>query len=71
MRGARSLRPHHGFATVYQAEVIAHRIGELFRSLALALAVTIIEVALMGGAPRSLERVMNGLRTTMYVLRFT
>jgi Ca2+:H+ antiporter len=35
------------FAAVYHAEVIAHRIGEPFGTLVLAVAVTIIEVALI------------------------
>jgi Ca2+:H+ antiporter len=35
------------FAAVYHAEVIAHRVGEPFGTLILALAVTIIEVALI------------------------
>jgi Ca2+:H+ antiporter len=35
------------FAAVYHAEVIAHRLGEPFGTLVLALAVTIIEVALI------------------------
>jgi Ca2+:H+ antiporter len=35
------------FAAVYHAEVIAHRIGEPFGTLVLAIAVTIIEVALI------------------------
>jgi Ca2+:H+ antiporter len=35
------------FAAVYHAEVVAHRVGEPFGSLLLALAVTIIEVALI------------------------
>jgi Ca2+:H+ antiporter len=35
------------FAAVYHAEVVAHKIGEPFGSLVLALAVTIIEVALI------------------------
>ena len=35
------------FAAVYHAEVIAHRVGEPFGTLVLALAVTIIEVALI------------------------
>ncbi len=34
------------FAAVYHAEVVAHRVGEPFGTLVLALAVTIIEVAL-------------------------
>jgi Ca2+:H+ antiporter len=43
------------FAAVYHAEVVAHRVGEPFGTLVLALAVTIIEVALivsvmLGGA---------------------
>ena len=43
------------FAAVYHAEVVAHRIGEPFGTLVLAVAVTVIEVALivsvMVGAP--------------------
>src|SRR6478672_6329926 len=35
------------FAVVYHAEVIAHRVGEPFGTLVLALAVTIIETALI------------------------
>src|SRR3954465_9208894 len=35
------------FAAVYHAEVIAHRTGEPFGTLVLAVAVTIIEVALI------------------------
>jgi len=35
------------FAAVYHAEVIAHRVGEPFGTLVLAIAVTIIEVALI------------------------
>lgn len=35
------------FASVYHAEVIAHRVGEPFGTLVLALAVTIIETALI------------------------
>jgi Ca2+:H+ antiporter len=45
------------FATVYHAEVVAHRIGEPFGTLVLAVAVTVIEVALiisvMVGAPEA------------------
>ena len=44
------------FAAVYHAEVVAHRVGEPFGTLILALAVTVIEVALivsimLGGGP--------------------
>jgi Ca2+:H+ antiporter len=35
------------FAAVYHAEVVAHRVGEPFGTLILALAVTVIEVALV------------------------
>src|SRR5262249_33113716 len=35
------------FAAVYHAEVVAHRIGEPFGTLVLALAVTVIETALI------------------------
>src|SRR5689334_12912479 len=43
------------FASVYHAEIVAHRVGEPFGTLVLALAVTVIEVALivsvmLGGA---------------------
>jgi Ca2+:H+ antiporter len=51
------------FAAVYHAEVVAHRVGEPFGSLVLAVAVTIIEVALIvsmmvagGGDTRGLAR---------------
>lgn len=44
------------FAAVYHAELVAHRVGEPFGTLVLALAVTVIEVALIvsvmaGGGP--------------------
>ena len=35
------------FASVYHAEVVAHRVGEPFGTLILAFAVTVIEVALI------------------------
>jgi Ca2+:H+ antiporter len=35
------------FAAVYHAEVVAHRVGEPFGTLVLALAVTVIETALI------------------------
>ena len=35
------------FAAVFHAEVVAHRVGEPFGTLVLALAVTVIEVALI------------------------
>src|SRR5215469_2957669 len=35
------------FAAVFHAEVVAHRVGEPFGSLVLAVAVTVIEVALI------------------------
>jgi Ca2+:H+ antiporter len=46
------------FAAVYHAEVVAHRVGEPFGTLVLALAVTVIELALivsvmLGGGPGS------------------
>src|SRR5690349_22224978 len=46
------------FAAVYHAEVVAHRVGEPFGTLVLAIAVTVIEVALivsvmLGGGPGS------------------
>ena len=44
------------FAAVYHAELVAHRVGEPFGTLVLAIAVTVIEVALvvsvmLGGGP--------------------
>src|SRR3954449_1967771 len=48
-----------GLAAVHHAEVVAHRVGEPFGSLVLAVAVTVIEVALIvtlmvaGGAESS------------------
>jgi Ca2+:H+ antiporter len=45
------------FAAVHHAEVVAHRLGEPFGTLVLAVAVTVIEVALivsvMVGAPET------------------
>lgn len=46
------------FAAVYHAEVVAHRVGEPFGTLILALAVTVIEMALivsimLGGGPET------------------
>ena len=35
------------FAAVYHAEVVAHRVGEPFGTIVLAIAVTVIEVALV------------------------
>ena len=50
------------FAAVYHAEVVAHRVGEPFGTLVLAVAVTVIEVALIvslmlgGGADKARSR---------------
>src|SRR3954454_13731727 len=51
------------FAAGFHAEVVAHRVGEPFGTLVLALAVTVIEVALIvsvmigsGGAKAELAR---------------
>gem|GEM_PF-44552 len=46
------------FAAVYHAEVVAHRVGEPFGTLVLAVAVTVIEVSLivsimLGGGPET------------------
>lgn len=47
------------FAAVYHAELVAHRVGEPFGTLVLAVAVTVIEVALVvsvmlgGGADKA------------------
>lgn len=55
------------FSAVYHAELVAHRVGEPFGTLVLALAVTIIEVALivsvmLGGGPDT----MNLARDTVF-----
>ena len=51
------------FAAVYHAEVVAHRTGEPFGTLVLAVAVTVIEVALivsvMIAAPTEKTRVRS------------
>lgn len=55
------------FAAVYHAEVVAHKIGEPFGSLVLALAVTIIEVALIVSVMISGIRDSSGLaRDTIF-----
>ena len=56
------------FAAVYHAEVVAHRVGEPFGTLVLAVAVTVIEVALivsimLGGGPETAGlRARHGVR---------
>ena len=52
-------------AAVHHAEVIAHRVGEPFGTLVLALAVTIIEVALI------VSMMMSGGEATMDITRET
>ncbi len=55
------------FAAVYHAEVIAHRIGEPFGTLVLAVAVTIIEVGLIVAAMISHPEGSSGLaRDTVF-----
>jgi Ca2+:H+ antiporter len=54
-------------AAVYHAEVIAHRVGEPFGSLVLAVAVTVIEVALIVTLMVSAESDTSGLaRDTVF-----
>ena len=56
------------FAAVYHAEVVAHRVGEPFGTLVLAVAVTVIEVALIvsvmlgGGAGQGGPGARHGVR---------
>ena len=56
------------FAAVYHAEVVAHRVGEPFGTLVLAVAVTVIEVALIvslmlaGGADKAGAGARHGVR---------
>lgn len=55
------------FAAVYHAEVVAHRIGEPFGTLVLAVAVTVIEVALIVSVMVSNPEAKAGLaRDTVY-----
>ena len=55
-------------AAVHHAEVVAHRVGEPFGSLVLAVAVTVIEVALIvtlmvsGGRARRRSRATRSSR---------
>jgi Ca2+:H+ antiporter len=60
-------------AAVHQAEVIAHRVGEPYGTLVLALAVTVIEVALMismmlGGDPETAALPRDTLFATIMII---
>jgi Ca2+:H+ antiporter len=61
------------FAGVHHAEVVAHRVGEPFGTLVLALAITVIEASLIvslmlaGGAARS-ELARNTLFATVMII---
>ena len=54
------------FAAVYHAEVIAHRVGEPFVSLVLAVAVTVIEVALIVSVMVGVEGKAGLARDTVF-----
>jgi Ca2+:H+ antiporter len=55
------------FAAVYHAEVVAHRVGEPFGTLVLAVAVTVIEVALIISVMVAAPEAKAGLaRDTVY-----
>src|SRR5262245_19356838 len=54
------------FAAVYHAEVVAHRVGEPFGSLVLAVAVTIIEVALIVSVMLGVEGKAGLARDTVF-----
>lgn len=55
------------FAAVYHAEVVAHRVGEPFGTLVLAVAVTVIEVALIVSVMLSAPEAKAGLaRDTVF-----
>ena len=55
------------FAAVYHAEVVAHRVGEPFGTLVLAVAVTVIEVALIVSVMVSAPEAKAGLaRDTVF-----
>ena len=54
------------FAAVYHAEVVAHRVGEPFGSLVLAVAVTVIEVALIVSIMVAVEGKAGLARDTVF-----
>ena len=55
------------FAAVHHAEVVAHRVGEPFGTLVLAIAVTVIEVALIVSVMLGAGLEKSGLaRDTVY-----
>ena len=54
------------FAAVYHAEVVAHRIGEPFGTLVLAVAVTVIEVALIVSVMLAFRRKGGLARDTVF-----
>src|SRR5262245_54145035 len=54
------------FAAVYHAEVIAHRVGEPFGTLVLAVGVTIIEVALIVSVMVGVEGKAGLARDTVF-----
>ena len=51
-------------AAVHHAEVVAHRVGEPFGTLVLAVAVTVIEVALIVSVMLSAAKARKRLRAT-------
>jgi hypothetical protein len=53
-----------GVAAVYHAEVVAHRVGEPFGTLVLAVAVTVIEVALIVSSWWERQRTAQAWRAT-------
>jgi Ca2+:H+ antiporter len=61
------------FAAVHHAEVVAHRVGEPFGTLVLALAVTVIEVALivsmmLSGGPGAGELARDTVFATVMII---
>jgi len=57
------------FAAVHHAEVVAHRVGEPFGTLVLAVAITVIEVALIVAVMVSAPEAKAGLaRDTVYAV---
>ena len=61
------------FAAVHHAEVVAHRVGEPFGTLVLALAVTVIEVALvvsmmLSGGPEASELARDTVFATVMIV---
>ena len=61
------------FAVVHHAEVVAHRVGESFGTLVLAVAITVIEVALivslmLSGGPATSALARDSVFATVMII---